>query len=80
MLACVPSMVVVRVGSDDTMSPFKLQVIDKGLSPLVITHVSCAKSPWLTTSFPNENGMISGSSVNKIFQCIPLFTIDFEFS
>ena len=45
MLACVPSMVVDRVGSELMISPFKLHVIVSGLSPLVITQVSCAKSP-----------------------------------
>ena len=40
MLAWVPNMVVVRVGSEDTMSPFRLQVIDMGMSPLLMTQVS----------------------------------------
>ena len=40
MLAWVPNMVVVRVGSEDTMSPFRLQVMERGISPLLITQVS----------------------------------------
>ena len=65
-------MVVVRVGSELIMSPFKLQVIVRGLSPFDTTQVSCVNSPWLTTSFPNEKGIISGSSANKISQCLIL--------
>ena len=75
MLVWVPSMVVVRVGSELIMSPFRLQVIERGWSPLVITHVNCAKSPWFKISLPNENGRMSGFSVNKIFQCFPVQTI-----
>ena len=45
MLVCVPSMVVVRVGSELIMSPFRLQVMDKGLSPLDTTHMIWAMSP-----------------------------------
>ena len=30
MLVWVPSIVVVRVGSEDTMSPFRLQVMERG--------------------------------------------------
>ena len=80
MLACVPSMVVVRVGSDDTMSPFRLQVIVRGLSPLVTTQVSCTNSPWLTPSLPTEKGTMTGFSANKIFP-VPgkMHTIDFQF-
>ena len=62
MLVLLPSVVVDKSGSDEIMSPFKLQVIDKGSSPLRITQISCAKSPWLTVSTPNENGTISGGS------------------
>ena len=80
MLACVPSMVVVRVGSDDTMSPFRLQVIVRGLSPLVTTQVSCTNSPWLTPSLPTEKGTMTGFSANKILP-VPgkMHTIDFQF-
>ena len=69
MLACLPSMVVVIVGSDDIRSPFRLHVIVMGMSPLLMTHVSCANFPWSIVSYPNEKGTISGFSVNKIFQC-----------
>ena len=80
MLVWIPSIVVVKVGSEFIMSPFKLHVIDKGLSPLEITHVSCAKSPWFTTSLPNENGTITGISVNKTFLVhSPIITINFKF-
>ena len=80
MLAWVPSMVVVRVGSDDTISPFRLQVIVRGLSPLVTTQVSCTNSPWLTPSLPTEKGTMTGFSANKIFP-VPgkMHTIDFQF-
>ena len=33
MLAWVPSMVVVKVGPEDTNSPFRLQVMEIGISP-----------------------------------------------
>ena len=48
MLVCVPSIVVVITGSELMMSPFRLQVIDNGLSPLLTAHISCADSPWFT--------------------------------
>ena len=80
MLVWVPSMVVVRVGSELIMSPFRLQVILRGLSPFDTTQVNCANSPWLTTSSPNEKGMIFGFSANKISQCLHLITINSEFS
>ncbi len=57
---------VVRVGSELIMSPFRLQVMDRGLSPLDTTQVSWAKSPWLTTSLPNENGTISGLTAKQL--------------
>ena len=62
-------MVVVIVGSDDIRSPFRLHVIVMGMSPLLMTHVSCANFPWSIVSYPKEKGTISGFSVNKIFQC-----------
>ena len=74
MLVCKPIMVVVITGSDDMVSPFKLQVKDSGLSPLATTQVSWVNSPWLTTSFPKENGMISGGSAIKYFQCQSLYS------
>ena len=67
MLTCVPNIVVVITGSELMMSPFKLHVIDNGLSPFLTTHVSWANSPWLIVFSPNENGTISGGSVNKVF-------------
>ena len=33
-------MVVVMTGSDEMMSPFRFQVMDIGMSPLLITQVS----------------------------------------
>ena len=71
MLACVPSMVVVRVGPEETMSPFRLQVMERGKSPWLMTQVNWANLPWSIVSKPNENGTISGFSVNKTFQCLP---------
>ena len=65
MLVWVPSIVVVRVGSELITSPFRLQVMDRGLSPLDTTQVSWAKSPWLTTSLPKENGTISGLTAKQ---------------
>ena len=62
MLVWVPSIVVVRVGSEDTMSPFRLQVMERGLSPLVTAHISWAESPWFTGNSPNEKGVIVGGS------------------
>ena len=58
-------MVVVRTGSELMISPLRLHVIDRGLSPLVTAHISCAESPWLTGCSPNENGMIVGGSKNN---------------
>ena len=58
-------MVVVRTGSELMISPLRLHVIDRGLSPLVTAHISCAESPWLTGCSPNENGMILGGSKNN---------------
>ena len=40
ILAWEPSMVVVNVGPDETMSPLRLHVMDMGMSPLLITQVS----------------------------------------
>ena len=45
ILAYVPNIVVVSVGPDETMSPFKLHVIDIGMSPLLITQVNWANFP-----------------------------------
>ena len=59
-------MVVVNTGSELIMSPFRLQVIDRGLSPLVTAHMSCAESPWFTGYSPNENGIIVGGSTIMI--------------
>ena len=66
MLACLPSMVVVRVGSEETVSPFRLQVMDMGMSPLLMTQVSWAYFPWSMLSDPKVKGTISGGSVNRI--------------
>ena len=69
MLVCDPSTVVVKVGSEFITSPLRLQVIDRGLSPLDTTQVSWAKSPWLTISLPNEKGTMTGLSKIKYSQC-----------
>ena len=74
-------MVVERTGSEDTMSPFRLQVMDRGWSPRDTTQSSCANSPWFTTALPKENGTMSGFSVIKIFPASVLqFTIDSKLS
>ena len=81
MLVCVPSIVVVRVGSELIMSPLRLHVMDNGLSPLVMTQVSWTKSPWLTALLPKEKGTMTGFSVNKIYPVtIQKITIDFNLS
>ena len=80
MLICLPIIVVDIVGSEDIKSPFRLQVIDRGMSPLLMTHVSCAKLPWSIVSNPNEKGTILGFSVNKTFLSAHIvYTIDKEF-
>ena len=66
ILAWVPNIVVVIVSSDETISPLRLQVIERGLSPLLTTQVSWANFPWSIVSRPKEKGTISGFSVNKI--------------
>ena len=73
-------MVVVKVGSEFMISPFKLQVIVRGMSPLLIEQRSCANFPWSIVSNPKEKGTISGFSVNKILS-VPshIYTIDSEF-
>ena len=43
-------------------SPFRLQLIVMGSSPLLTTHTNCANSPWLIVSLPKEKGTISGGS------------------
>ena len=68
MLVCWPIMVVVMTGSDEMMSPFKLQVMDIGMSPVTTTQDSWAYCPWLTASSPKEKGTILGSSAIKYFQ------------
>ena len=70
MLVCWPIIVVVKVGSELIMSPLRLQVIDKGLSPASTAHISCAVLPWLTGWSPKEKGTICGGSVNKIFSVL----------
>ena len=79
MLVCWPSIVVVIVSSDETISPLRLHVIVRGLSPLLTTQVSCANFPWSIRSNPKENGTISGFSVNKILS-VPSSQIPFTFS
>ena len=80
MLVCWPIIVVVKVGSELMMSPFKLQVIDKGLSPVSTAHISCAVLPWLIDLSPKEKGTICGGSVNIIFSVhFCWITIDFKF-
>ena len=60
-------MVVLRVGPELMMSPFRLQVMARGRSPLVTAHISWAESPWFTGNSPNEKGTIVGGSVMKYF-------------
>ena len=76
MLAREPSIVVVIVGPEDTMSPFRLQVMEMGRSPLLMTQVSWANFPWSIVSNPKEKGTISGFSVNRTSQCLLTITID----
>ena len=67
ILVWVPSIVVVRVGSELITSPFRLQVMERGLSPLVTAHISWAESSWFTGNSPNEKGTMVGGSVIKYF-------------
>ena len=64
-LICVPIMEVVKAGSEETTSPFRLQVIETGLSPLLILHIITEVSPSLTGASPNEKGTISGGSATR---------------
>ena len=68
MDALVPIMVVVIVGPEDIVSPFKDQVILRGSSPLDTRQVSCAMSPSLTSPDPKEKGMMLGGSGNVSLQ------------
>lgn len=65
MLVLVPIIVVVRDGSEETTSPFRLHVIFSGSSPLLMEHVTWAYSPSLTTLLPKLKGTISGGSKIK---------------
>ena len=60
-------MEVVRLGSEDTTSPCRLQVTETGRSPLFILHITAAVSPWFTGAEPKENGTISGGSKHLKF-------------
>ena len=66
-LVCWPIMVVLRLGPELIMSPFRLQVMARGRSPLVTAHMSWAESPWFTGNSPNEKGTIVGGSGMKYF-------------
>ena len=68
-------MVVESVGSELIISPFRLQVMERGLSPLEMAHISCAESPWFTGSSPKEKATICGTSVNRNIQCLPAVEI-----
>ena len=80
MLICLPIIVVDIVGSEDIKSPFRLQVMVSGMSPLLIRQVSWATLPWSIVSNPKEKGTILGFSVNKTFLSAHIInTIDIEF-
>ena len=66
MLVLEPIIVVVMAGSDDMISPFKLQEMVNGMSPLLILHVTCTNSPSFTASSPKSKGAITGFSANQI--------------
>ena len=63
--ALVPIIVVVMLGSEFIVSPFKLQEIDIGKSPWDTEHINCACDPSSMISEPKLNGTILGGSVNK---------------
>lgn len=65
MLVLLPSIVVDKSGEEEMISPFKLQVIDKGSSPFRIIQTSWANSPSLTVSAPKEKGTISGGTASE---------------
>ena len=50
------------LGPEFNSWPFRLQDIVIGKSPCDTTHVSCAKTPVLTTADPKEKGTITGGS------------------
>ena len=62
-----PSRAVVIPGSDETTSPLTLQVIETGISPYWMLHMSEAYAPSLRASSlgENENGAITGGTEIK---------------
>ena len=64
----MPIIVVVIAGSDDIVSPSKLQDIERGKSPRLTLQVTCTNSASFTESIPNEKGvMMGGSEVKCVF-------------
>ena len=63
MLVLVPIDAVVKLGSDETISPWSDQVIVRGSSPLLTMHKTDANSPSSNISFPNVSGFKAGGSV-----------------
>ena len=57
-----PSMVVVMSGPEFNSWPFRLHVMEMGMSPLDTTHINWAKSPESITGLPNVNGTILGGA------------------
>ena len=55
MLICLPIIVVVIVGSDDIKSPFKLQVIVRGMSPLLMNE-TCQLCNFSLVNFVKSKG------------------------
>ena len=66
MLVLCPSMLVVMLGPEFNSCPLRLQDIVIGKSPCDTTHVSCAKTPVLTTG-GKEKGAITGGSKQEIW-------------
>ena len=61
MLTLCPSMLVVILGPEFNSWPLRLQEIVIGKSPCDTTHVSCAKTPVLTTGGKEKGAMTGGS-------------------
>ena len=70
ILVRVPIMVVVMAGSEEMVSPSKLQETERGRSPRLTLQVTWTNSPSLTESMPNEKGVITGGSENHTWYSI----------
>ena len=65
MEVLVPSIVVVKLGSELILSPFRDHTICKGSSPLETMQTRLANLPSSIVSDPKVSGTNSGGSVRK---------------